>query len=41
MTREEILSTEEYCTEHKVTHRQRLEEPDIPFWHFYKAKRKV
>lgn len=40
MTREEILSIEEYCAEHKVTHRKRLEELEIPFWHFYKAKKK-
>lgn len=39
MTREEILSIEEYCAEHKVSHRKRLEELDIPFWHFYKAKK--
>ena len=26
MTREEILSIEEYCAEHKVSHRKRLEE---------------
>ena len=38
MTREEILSIEEYCAEHKVSHRKRLEELDIPFWHFYKAR---
>ena len=40
MTREEILSIEEYCAEHKVSHRKRLEELDIPFWRFYKAKKK-
>lgn len=40
MTCEEILSIEEYCAEHKVSHRKRLEELDIPFWHFYKAKKK-
>lgn len=40
ITREEILSIEEYCAEHKVSHRKRLEELDIPFWRFYKAKRK-
>ena len=40
MTREEILSIEEYCAEHKVSHRKRLEELNIPFWHFYKAKKK-
>ena len=40
MTREEILSIEEYCAEHKVSHKKRLEELNIPFWHFYKAKKK-
>lgn len=40
MTREEILSIEEYCAAHKVSHRKRLEELNIPFWHFYKAKKK-
>ncbi len=40
MTREEILSIEEYCAEHKVAHRKRLEELGIPFWNFYRAKRK-
>ncbi len=40
MTREEILSIEEYCIEHKVSHKKRLEELEIPFWHFYKAKKK-
>ncbi len=40
MTREEILSIEEYCAEHKMTHRKRLEELGIPFWNFYRAKRK-
>ena len=40
MTREEILSIEEYCAEHKVSHKKRLEELDIPFWHLYKAKKK-
>ena len=40
MTREEILSIEKYCAEHKVSHRKRLEELNILFWHFYKAKKK-
>ena len=40
MTREEILSIEEYCIEHNVSHKKRLEELEIPFWHFYKAKKK-
>ena len=41
MKREEILSIEEYCAEHKVSHKKRLEELDIPFWHFYKAKKSI
>ena len=40
MTREEILSIEEYCTEHKISHKKRLEELGMPFWNFYKAKQK-
>lgn len=40
MTREEVLLIEEYCAEHKISHKQRLEELEIPFWNFYKAKRK-
>ena len=40
MTREKILSIEEYCAEHKISHKKRLEELGIPFWNFYKAKRK-
>lgn len=40
MTREEILSIEEYCAEHKVSRKNRLEELGIPFWNFYKAKQK-
>ena len=35
MTREEILSIEEYCAEHKISHKKRLEELGIPFWNFY------
>ena len=31
MTREEILSIEKYYAEHKVSHRKRLEELNIPF----------
>ena len=38
MTREEVLSIEEYCAEHKISHKKRLEELGIPFWNFYKAK---
>ena len=40
MTREEVLEIDAYCREHKVSYRQRLEELDIPFWNFYKAKKK-
>ena len=40
MTREEILSIEEYCAEYKISHKKRLAELDITFWHFYKAKHK-
>ncbi|MCM1501073.1 MAG: hypothetical protein NC115_00145 [Bacteroidales bacterium] len=38
MTRKEILSIEEYCAEHGLSHKKRLEELGIPFWNFYKAK---
>lgn len=31
MTREETLSIEEYCAEHKISHKKRLEELVIPF----------
>ena len=37
MTCEEILSIEEYCAEHKVSHRKRLEELDIPFWSLFSS----
>ena len=30
MTREEILSIEDYCAEHKISHKKRLEELEIP-----------
>ena len=40
MTREEVLSIEEYCAEHKISHQKHLEELGIPFWNFYKAKQK-
>lgn len=40
MTREEVLSIEDYCAEHKILHKKRLEELEIPFWNFYKAKQK-
>ena len=40
MTREEVLEIDAYCQEHKMSYRQRLEELDIRFWNFYKAKKK-
>ena len=40
MTREEILAIDQYCQEHKMSYRKRLDELEIPFWQFYKAKRK-
>lgn len=40
MTREEVLLIEDYCAEHKISHKKRLEELGIPFWNFYKAKQK-
>ena len=40
MTREEILEIDQYCQEHKMSYRKRLDELHIPFWNFYKAKRK-
>lgn len=40
MTREEILKIDAYCQEHEVSYRQRLKELGIPFWDFYKAKKK-
>lgn len=40
MTREEVLLIEDYCAEHKISHKKRLEELEIPFWNFYKAKQK-
>ena len=40
MTREQILEIDQYCQEHKVSYKKRLEELEIPFWNFYKAKRK-
>ena len=40
MTREQILEIDQYCQEHKMSYRQRLEELSIPSWTFYKAKRK-
>ena len=40
ITREEVLAIEEYCAEHKVTHKVRLAELGIQFRDFYKAKKK-
>lgn len=40
MSREEILSIEQYCAEHKVSHKQRLTELGIPFWRFYRDKQR-
>ena len=40
MTREQILEIDQYCQEHKISYRKRLEDLNIPFWTFYKAKRK-
>ena len=40
MTREQILEIDQYCQEHKMSYKQRLNELEIPFWIFYKAKRK-
>ncbi len=39
MTREHILEIDQCCQEHKVSCSKRLE-LEIPFWNFYKAKRK-
>lgn len=40
MSREEILSIEQYCFAHNVTHKQRLAELNIPFWKFYRVKQR-
>lgn len=40
MPREEILKIASYCQEHKITYKERLDELKIPYWTFYKAKRK-
>ena len=40
MSREEILSIEQYCSAHNVTHKQHLAELNIPFWKFYRAKQR-
>ena len=36
MTREDVLLIEEYCAEHKISRKKRLEELGMPFWNFYK-----
>jgi len=41
MTREEILKIDQYCQEHRISYKQRLEELEIPFWNFYKAKKEI
>jgi len=40
MTREEINEIEQYCSDHKVGKKARLAELGIPFWNFYRARRK-
>ena len=40
MTREEIIEIEQYCSDHKVGKKARLAELGIPFWNFYRARRK-
>lgn len=35
MTREEVAEIMNYCKEHKVTYKSRLEEFNIPVWRFY------
>ena len=37
MTREEVVEIMNYCKEHKVTYKSRLEELNIPVWRFYRA----
>lgn len=37
MTREEVLSIEEYCAEHKISHKKPLEELGISPWSYYAA----
>ena len=34
MTPEEVLPIEKYCAEHKISHKKRLEEHEIPLWNF-------
>ena len=38
MTREEVVEIMNYCKEHKVTYKSRLEERNIPVWRFYDSK---
>ena len=38
MTREEVAEIMNYCKEHKVTYKSRLEELNIPVWRFYDNK---
>lgn len=40
MTREEILPIEEYCAEHRISHKKRMGKLGISFRNFYKAKHK-
>lgn len=40
LTCEEILSIEEYCAKHNVTHKTGLAELKIPFWDFYRSKKR-
>lgn len=40
MTREEIIEIEQYCAEHNIGKKARLSELGIPFWNFYRARRK-
>ena len=38
MTREEVVEIMDYCKEHKVTYKSRLEELNISVWRFYDSK---
>ena len=40
MTREEIIEIEQYCMEHGVGKKARLAEHGIPFWSFYRTRRR-
>lgn len=40
MTHEDVLWLKKYCVEHKISHKKRLEDLEIPFWNFYRAKQK-